>query len=374
MRTLFNGEPYVHYGQIYVASSPDWAEDGVPEFFAGQSNGLCGAAVPGFLYLATGLHTGGIGLTIEQHDEPPPVDDSWQEIVEVSFTPETSEVRLVQWAAEASWPLDLEPVDYRVRYCGTGLDEARLLDTRAADTPSIDRYLLQFWPSQVRPDEVVKQTSDRAARRHQHARSLPPPPSPEEKAEATRRAEEEARRVREEQQRRAEARRWGGRLPTDRLRNVGGNVRRMVKLDPVLVHAIGDADPQVQRRIARWAARRAYQEAGLADLGWVAPALDALDRGHDLPWPFRDEAEAWRLLYDDEQAPKTLVTSPDGRHDNMLQQAMALPALFGAAEADPLRAALDALYAAAVSVGRDAYRDLFNEVRRAFLGTTATGP
>jgi hypothetical protein len=40
---------------------------------------------------------------------------------------------------------------------------------------------------------------------------------------------------------------------------------------------------------------------------------------------------------------------------------MALPALLGAAQADPLRAALDAVYAAVVTYGED-YRALLREV------------
>jgi hypothetical protein len=50
---------------------------------------------------------------------------------------------------------------------------------------------------------------------------------------------------------------------------------------------------------------------------------------------------------------------------NIAQQYAALPAVKGAAHADPLRAVLDALYAAAVASGD--YRGLFDEVLRDFL-------
>ncbi|GAB3156758.1 hypothetical protein GCM10027290_55270 [Micromonospora sonneratiae] len=367
MRTLFSGERHVHYSQIYVKSGATPGEGGLRAAFAGQTNGICGAAVPGSLFLITGLHTGRVGFTIELHDETPPLDDAWEEIVEVSFMPETSEVILIEWGGAAYELLALEQVEYRVRYCGTGRDEARKRDTRIDGEPQLDRYLLQFWPSPARPDQVVRQTSANAAYWHRHARGLPPPPSPEEKAEAERRAQAEAQRVRQERQRHDEARRWGGRLPTERLRNVRGNVFGMVSLDPDLVHAIGDAPAQTQRKIARWAAWRAYQRAGLAELDWTAPALAALDRGEPLPPPFTDDTEVWQRFHADEQMPRTLVTSLDGRHHDMLQQGMAVPALFGAAEADPLQAALDALFAAAVTFGRDHYRELLDEVRRTFL-------
>ncbi|KAF3469955.1 hypothetical protein GL259_37265 [Streptomyces sp. Tu 3180] len=52
----------------------------------------------------------------------------------------------------------------------------------------------------------------------------------------------------------------------------------------------------------------------------------------------------------------------------MSQPHMALPALFGAAEADPLQAALDAVYAAVTTYGED-YRTLLQEIRSACRGS-----
>ncbi|WP_246150872.1 hypothetical protein [Streptomyces qinzhouensis] len=46
------------------------------------------------------------------------------------------------------------------------------------------------------------------------------------------------------------------------------------------------------------------------------------------------------------------------------QPHMALPALLGAAETDPLRAVLDAVYAAVATYGED-YRTLLEEIRTA---------
>jgi hypothetical protein len=183
LRVLFSGEVHVHYGQAYVHSSPDYGYD-LHECFLGQSNGLCGAATPGTLFLITGLHTGCVGFTVESHDTAPPVDDGWEEIVEVSFTPETGEVILEQWGGEAAWPLDLPPADYRVRYCASGMDAGNEADTRLDDEPMHDRYLLQFWPAPPEADRVLKQTSDHAAYWHGFASGLPPAPTPEERGEA----------------------------------------------------------------------------------------------------------------------------------------------------------------------------------------------
>ena len=171
MRTLVNEEAWVHYGQIYVRSGDDFAE--LEECFTAQANGLCGAAKPGHLFMITGLHTGHVGFTAELHDAPPPVDDSWQEVVEVSFRPD-GEAGLDCWGGERYWPLDLTDASYRVRYCATGMDEARELDTRVIEDEdpedgedlAVDHYLLQFWPAPSGPDTVLRQTSEIAAYWH----------------------------------------------------------------------------------------------------------------------------------------------------------------------------------------------------------------
>jgi hypothetical protein len=361
--TLMSGDAWVHYGQIYVESGEELPE--LSACFGGQQNGLCGAAEPGTLYLVTGLHTGTVGFAVEVHDEPPPVDERWEEIVEVSFRP-AGETALVCWAGEAHWPLDLAQGDYRVRYCGTRMDEGREADTRMDGEPELDRYLLQFWPGPPEPDVVIKQTSAIAAYWHGVVREQPPPPSPEEKAEAERRARLERERAAEQARLEAEKREWGGRLPGERLRQVRANALSVARLDRPLVDALAEADLVTLRQIARWVTRRAFVEAQLAEVEWIAPALAAMDRGEALPAPFDDEQRAWDLLLSDARVPQTLVTSPDGRLDNCLQQAMAFPAVFSAREEDPLRAALDALWSAAVAFGYGRHQVLFAEVRRAF--------
>ena len=55
---VFDQEIHVHYGQFYVESRTDDFFEGLTESRGGQANGLCGAAVPGLLFLTTGLHTG----------------------------------------------------------------------------------------------------------------------------------------------------------------------------------------------------------------------------------------------------------------------------------------------------------------------------
>jgi hypothetical protein len=186
VRALMSGSVHVHYCQIYVESGPEIPDDPFGEGFGGQRNGLCGAAVPGFLFLTTGLHTGDVGFTVELHEKPPPVDESWEEIVEVSFNL-TGKAMLMGWGGDRLQPLDLAEASYRVRYCATGMDAGRELDTRMKGEPETDRYLLQFWPAPPEPDAVIKQTSATAAYRHQCAsKRQSPPASPDEKADPPR--------------------------------------------------------------------------------------------------------------------------------------------------------------------------------------------
>lgn len=454
MRRPVEGEVHVHYGQIHVETDPDSFGPGLAEAFAGQSTGLCGAATPGALWLHTGLHTGDVGFTVEVHEQAPPLDPAWEDVVEVSFRPVSADSALVQWAGEDSWQLGLEEIDYRVRYCARGMDEASERDTRMEGEPQLDRYLLQFWPAAPEPDRVLKQTSRVAAHWHRYARELPPPPTPAERAEAERRARLAQETAERERRLAFERWEWGGRSPSRALRDVGGNVRGLLAFDPALLHAIDASGSATQRAVALFAARRACEAAGLTALDWVAGALTALAEGRPLPPPFDDETRMWETLATDPRVPDrtvgravpperppfrppaspgTLVPQPQeaaravvgpaaavanlwasgsdpcatvkpsasgsdpcavvkppasgsgpyamaltiGPPDpslRMSQPHMALPAVTGAAEPDPLRAALDAVYAAVAAYGEN-HPALLAEVWSAVRGTArVAGP
>ncbi len=174
MRTAVHGDVHVHYGQIYVHSEGGEPFEGdLPACFAGQRNGLCGAAVPGTLFLLTGLHTGDVGFTAEAHETEPP-DAGGEDVVEASFRAQ-GPARLVTWGGEDWWDLGLAPGDYRVRYSATAMDAGREQATRLDGEPEEERYLLQFWPAPPAPDAVVRQHSAAAAYWHGFARKLPRP-------------------------------------------------------------------------------------------------------------------------------------------------------------------------------------------------------
>ena len=152
---------HVEYGQIYVLSPG--CEPVVPEeAFAGQRNGLCGAGVAGGLFLATGLHTGYVHMRSEVHASEPPLQDEWEEIVEVSCSFANTPVVLEDWGGGTKCELPLAEGQYRVRYCAKRFGQAP--EGNGEDGEElIERYALFFWPAPSRPDQVLKQTSEEAA-------------------------------------------------------------------------------------------------------------------------------------------------------------------------------------------------------------------
>ncbi|MFE1787881.1 hypothetical protein ACFW7J_05635 [Streptomyces sp. NPDC059525] len=210
---------------------------------------------------------------------------------------------------------------------------------------------------------------------------------------------------------------WGGRLPSKRLRGVrGSNVLGLLTFDSDLVHTLDVAGPEVQRSVALLSAQRACEAAGLTDVEWVAPALTALAQGHPLPPPFDDDDQMWETLrssslvagptvlgampperppyfppppagwawvpsaeqrddgathYELDRLPgsRTPMTSasllvyhstPDVRGP-ISQPYFALPAVLAAAEPDPLKAALDAVWHALHTHGEH-YPELLKEI------------
>lgn len=129
----------------------------------GQLNGLCGAVLPGRISMMTGLRAGNMQLTLEWlPDEPLVIDDSWDDVVEVSFDIEDgSDLVLSSFQ-------DVVPVrapgngPHRVRYCASGMDAGRAADTSEIDSVGPDRYLLQLVARTCRsrpdhpPDQSVR--------------------------------------------------------------------------------------------------------------------------------------------------------------------------------------------------------------------------
>nr|WP_221381052.1 hypothetical protein [Actinoplanes polyasparticus] len=406
MRVLFDGLVPVAYSQAYVTSfeAPD-----MTAAFAGQVNGLCGAGVPGGLFLMTGTHSGFVRFTVELHEsEPPAAGPAWEEVVEVPFRPRAATVDLVPWADSALASLSLAPDGlvlpaFRVRYCALGMDEAQYPggpdETADGDYTETDhrpdRYLLAFWPVGAGgkltdldprpPDVIVRQTSEAAAYWHGYAASTSAPAFLWEQVEAESRVQEERLRRVKERRHNDDLRSWGGRLPSDRLRALGNSVRGFALEDRDLVDAVVEAGDAAQRQIAIWAARSALTAGGIADLDWLAPAWAALDRGEPLPAEFTVTSAMLSRLADEPSvapAARMVLTQGTGNPGELLADrslnpwALGLPALWAAGNPDPLRAALQALEAMRAATGTygSLYKAFRTEILRAFPALTRPEP
>ncbi|MEV6303239.1 hypothetical protein AB0M02_27770 [Actinoplanes sp. NPDC051861] len=142
------------------------------------------------------------------------------------------------------------------------------------------------------------------------------------------------------------ARMWSGPPPSQRVRSLVARARPLAKLDRRLLDRLADLPPERQREIAYWSARRAVHIAGLDRIEWITEALDADEM------PLTDFHAAFNRLLADPRLPPATVAIPGGP-SNMLQAAAAFPAVLALANADPLAAAVDATYTAAISHGAD---------------------
>jgi hypothetical protein len=157
---------------------------------------------------------------------------------------------------------------------------------------------------------------------------------------------------------------YGGYLPSPRPRSLQANVVGLAHMDRQLLDALADDDSQRQRAVAVWAAREACTVSRLVEVDWINQALTLVESGQPLPEAFRETSAIWDRLWADPAAPATVVIGPRGM-PNCSQQAMALPALLATAESDPLSAAVNALYAAAIAHG-PAWPGLVERARRQF--------
>jgi len=336
------------YGSASIACDEAFCNEDFDAPWADESNGLCGAGVPGLLELQVGTHTGSVPFRIELHSEEPPHDATWDEVVEVSFSTCKDEAYLTGLMGD-QYAFPLPRGEYRVRYCARGFDSAN----DAEDPP--DSYLVLFWPAPPAPGRIVTQTGTVAAYWHRARRTL----TAEEQRDDKLAAAEELRVMALD--------RWGGRIPNERLRRtldpgVGLSLSALSNLDIELEFALADAGDDVHRAVASWAALRCLEKAGMIGLAEIAPAVAALRRGDPAPQPFDDPVYCWELLERVKLARTSVPAPPDGEYEQSPQD-WALTTLFHSSDSDSLVAAMETVVSLAFVSGRDGYREEFAAVR-----------
>jgi len=156
-RALLDEVIYTDYGQFDLVWDGDLGFDGHSDrYFAGQVNGLVGAAHPGGVYLHFARRSGGSPVRIVLTDVAPgDPEESWQDVVEVSIDlPSRTEIAWTSWAGETGGESEgIAPGSYRLRVSARGRDGGR--DGEFADGP-VDAYLLQLWPAPSQPDMILR--------------------------------------------------------------------------------------------------------------------------------------------------------------------------------------------------------------------------
>ncbi|KUL23700.1 DUF6461 domain-containing protein [Actinoplanes awajinensis] len=143
----------------------------------------------------------------------------------------------------------------------------------------------------------------------------------------------------------------------------------------VMAKEFASWQPEKQREVSRWLARRAFEMAGLDKLDWARPALDALDRGDPLPFP--DRRAVFRLI-----SAAALVTATTGLpldqigdrltekqradlRERIDRAPMAVITIFNTANPDPARALSDT-FSTALETFDGRADDLVTELRARF--------
>ena len=366
---------HVHYGFVWLAA-PGVLRDDLIGARAGQRNGICGAAYPGVLSMLTGLHTGVVPFRVEVWDSEPPLDDGWEDVVEVDF--EAPETELILSPFQGAETIVLPAAgSYRARYCASGMDAAAEQDTRLDSDEVTDRYLLALWPAAPAGERVARQTSARAAYWAQVAAKtpLPVPPTAEELAEAERVGREARARDAAKRERQMDAVHWRGVDPTPEMRLVGPRIAGVAASDFELAQLIATATDEGRRLLALWAVEQVCRLAATAPLNWGI-AIAALSAGEPLPPPFDDSRTTFSALFNPE--PDTVGATGStmrrevrigrvaGPHEHVVihPSAAAGAAVRAAADPDPVLAAIGALEQAAA--GMQDRAKFYAQARRRF--------
>lgn len=237
-----------------------------------------------FVTVLAGIAYGPVAVTVEVTGGPPPFDPhatSWQVVEEVTLKV-TKAWQVLTLDGNVQPDFDRIPITrglhtFRVSACGR--DEQPDLDV----AESGEQYLLQIWRT-TQPSDMIRLHKTDAAYpgeivTHPKRNWWDPDPAGDATLYLKYGYEQMAEWAKDE------ARKWGGRPPSEKLRS-NHSAKDLAFHDRALADAITRAKPEKLWAIAAWAARRAYTIAGLSQIDWIAAALDALDRGEELPRPF----------------------------------------------------------------------------------------
>ena len=157
---------HTDYGQLtFWWGDADEYDGDVNRFFGNQVNGLVGAADSEHLAFVLARRSGGSAVRVLMEPSQPPVEDDYQDVVEVSVEVSPGQqVRWSAWAGEDGGSLSIPPGQYRLRVSAKGRDEGAQGEFAES---VVDWYLIQLWPHPVGEDAVIRTGSDDARYWHE---------------------------------------------------------------------------------------------------------------------------------------------------------------------------------------------------------------
>ncbi len=162
-RLLLDEVIHTSYGQFDLVWADGLGFDGdFDRFFAGQINGLVGAADSDGVYINLARYGGGSRVRLTVHDAEPPLPaPDFEDVVEVSVAVPAGAT--VQWAAWGGTNfgevVGLQSGTYRLRVSAHGRDAGSQGEFAEG---VVDEYLLDLWPAAAAEDEVVRVGSENA--------------------------------------------------------------------------------------------------------------------------------------------------------------------------------------------------------------------
>ncbi|MFC3452486.1 hypothetical protein [Amycolatopsis speibonae] len=131
------------------------------------------AVATGFVAVTCGVHLGDITVTTEIWDSAPEPDlTSWDDVADVSVTWPTRRIAVCGSEVDNDIPITLPPSpdnNFRVR------DSVRDRDAGEDRGPGdpVEQHLIQIWPDDPHPDEILKATDNTGARWRAWGNELP---------------------------------------------------------------------------------------------------------------------------------------------------------------------------------------------------------
>lgn len=319
---------------------------------------------PGFVTVLTGIAHGPAALTIDT--ESTAVSKQW-ETIEETVIDTTDDLLVISTTGDVA--ADYTPIPagrYRVRAHCRGRD----LDFDADVTEPVEQYLLHITPT-TDPTGSITHILKTDSAYDPPAKQLPdvdydhfyaPGPdgtlikftidSPEAQAIFALRGQ------------------WGGRPPTGRIADDRGlylSATILADLDRDLVDEIDALPDDRLRALARWSARRAFEQSGLTQFDDFRTALDAMDHGTPSPPDFANNSLATYRLQTDPAIPLTIAPGIAGATDFVPQyQAISTYMYAVTTERTALDAAIEAVRFSIATHGRH-YPEFLHRLRTEFL-------